>query len=233
MSRRRLGLCLAAIVTVSLMGAASVRADPPPLPYCTEGGLVDCQNMCHAAGKGDCQSWSLHCNLNNTGKFAYVCTVQDWTIFKTCQACGNGGGGCFLAGTPITMADGTTKPIEKIQAGDTILAFDEISKTMKPDKVKMVHDPVEVPYYLVVNDAMQLTPNHRVRSKGEWIEIGKLKVGDTLTAPDGSDVPIKSIKRIDEKVAVYNFAVNPFETYVANGVIVHNRKQEEQPPPEP
>jgi hypothetical protein len=27
-------------------------------------------------------------------------------------------------------------------------------------------------------------------------------------------------------VTVYNFAVNPYETYVANGVIVHNKKHE-------
>jgi hypothetical protein len=34
---------------------------------------------------------------------------------------------------------------------------------------------------------------------------------------------------------VYNFAVNPYETYIANGVIGHNRKPEieEAPPDEP
>lgn len=33
---------------------------------------------------------------------------------------GNGGGGCFAAGARVTMADGTTKPIEKVRAGDRV-----------------------------------------------------------------------------------------------------------------
>jgi hypothetical protein len=233
MSARR-GLVLATgIVSVLLMGIATVEAQN--LPLCSSGGLMDCHLKCNGAGQGSCEATQLVCNNNGTGRWYYTCTGHDEDddpIRVNCDSCSSGGG-CFLAGTPITMADGSIKPIEKVQAGDTILAFDEITKSMKPDKVKAVHDPVEVPYYLVVNGAMQLTPNHRVRSKGEWIEIGKLEVGDTLTAPDGSDVPIQSIKRIDEKVTVYNFAVNPFETYVANGVIVHNKKHETQPPPEP
>jgi hypothetical protein len=137
-----------------------------------------------------------------------------------------GGGGCFLAGAPITMADGSTKPIEEIRAGDFVLAYDEIAKQMKPDKVREVHKPVEVPFYLVVNQSMKLTPNHRVLSKGEWVEIGQLAVGDTLTAPGGKAVPIEKIEKVEGKVTVYNFAVNPYETYVANGVIVHNKKHE-------
>jgi hypothetical protein len=32
---------------------------------------------------------------------------------------------CFVAGTPILMADGKTKPIEQIEVGDKIAAFDE------------------------------------------------------------------------------------------------------------
>merc|ERR1712225_147928 len=32
-------------------------------------------------------------------------------------------GGCFVAGTPITMADGTLKPIEQVGLGDHVLSF--------------------------------------------------------------------------------------------------------------
>ncbi|RED51305.1 hypothetical protein [Aestuariispira insulae] len=31
---------------------------------------------------------------------------------------------CFAAGTPVSMADGTVKPIEKIEVGDKVLSFD-------------------------------------------------------------------------------------------------------------
>lgn len=133
-------------------------------------------------------------------------------------------GGCFLAGTLITMADGSSKPIERIKTGDIVLAFDEASKQMKPDKVTQIfkHDKEDV--FLVVNGHLRVTPIHRVLSKGNWIEIGKLKVGDTLTNAKGEDVAIKTIKVVKKKVDIYNFEVNPCHTYVADGVIVHNRK---------
>jgi len=185
--------------------------------------------QCRSFGQGQC--------TNGVAQYSYVCS--DGTVLPGTCSCGDSGGspgggsGCFLAGASITMADGSTKPIEEIQAGDMILAYDEASKQMKADRVKVVHPPVERDFYLVINGTMKLTPNHRVLSKGEWVEIGQLAVGDTLTAPDGKPVPIEKIEKVDGKVMVYNFAVNPYETYVANGVIVHNRKQETTPPPQP
>lgn len=35
-------------------------------------------------------------------------------------------GFCFLAGTPITLADNSTHPIEQIQLGDQVLSYDEL-----------------------------------------------------------------------------------------------------------
>ncbi|HCM72688.1 MAG TPA: hypothetical protein DIS87_00950, partial [Armatimonadetes bacterium] len=32
------------------------------------------------------------------------------------------GAGCFAAGTPVALPDGSTKPIESIQQGDRLLA---------------------------------------------------------------------------------------------------------------
>jgi hypothetical protein len=43
---------------------------------------------------------------------------------------------CFLPGTPITMADGTTKPIEQVQAGDWVMSFDQKTGETKPGRVK-------------------------------------------------------------------------------------------------
>lgn len=134
------------------------------------------------------------------------------------------GTGCFLAGTPITMADGTIKPIEKIVVGDNVLAYDQETKQMKPDKVTQIfqHDKEDI--YLVINGELKVTPIHRFLSKGNWVEIGKLKVGETLTNPQGEDVAIKTIEVVKEKVDIYNFEVNPCHTYVAGGFVVHNRK---------
>ena len=136
----------------------------------------------------------------------------------------NGVNGCFLAGTQITMADGTKKLIEEIKLGDVVLAFDEETGEMKPDKVVQIFEHNKEDKYLIINEHMRVTPIHRVLSKGEWIEIGKLNVGDTLTDANGKDVEIESIEFINEPVNIYNFEVNPYHTYVADGFIVHNRK---------
>jgi hypothetical protein len=133
------------------------------------------------------------------------------------------GGGCFLAGTRITMADGTEKPIEAIQAGDMVLAYDEKDGTLKPDRVKVVHEPVTAEGYLVVNEKLHLTNVHPVLTPGGWKEIGELAVGDKLIGADKKEIAIASIRNVAGPVKVYNFATNPYETYVANGVIVHNK----------
>lgn len=50
---------------------------------------------------------------------------------------------CFVAGTPILMADGTSKPIEKIRPGDLVLSVDHNdpeNDTPKPAKVTRFFD---------------------------------------------------------------------------------------------
>ncbi|MFH1858497.1 MAG: polymorphic toxin-type HINT domain-containing protein [Candidatus Omnitrophota bacterium] len=129
---------------------------------------------------------------------------------------------CFLAGTPILMADGSQIPIEKVKVGDKVLAFDEATKTLKEDSVKefVEHTADE---YFVINDRLRLTEEHPVYSEGKWVEAGRLKVGDKLLNSDGKSESITSIQKVKENAKVYNLEVNPYHTYVAGGVVVHNK----------
>jgi hypothetical protein len=209
----KLGRLSGAVMLVLACSALPVSARPP----CTmQNAQGFCNQDCQLLGHGGCASYGL--DFEGGCYFDYTCT--DGAHFHWACSCGSG---CFLAGTKITMADGTVKPIESIAAGDVILAYDEASGELKPDEVKAVHDPVEWSYYLVVNDRIRLTPTHPVLSDGKWIEIGKLEPGATLTGPDGKAIVIESIKTVEQPVTVYNFSVNPYQTYVADGVIVHNK----------
>ena len=67
------------------------------------------------------------------------------------------GPGCFLAGTPITMANGSTKPIETIQADDQVASYDR-SGNLVPRKVTRTFQP-QVKYILDVHGLM-VTPGH-------------------------------------------------------------------------
>lgn len=130
---------------------------------------------------------------------------------------------CFLAGTPILMSDGSTKPIEKIKVGDIILAYDVEKAKIAQDKVRevFVHDTDN---YLIINEELKVTGNHLVYSDGKWVEIGQLKIGDKILKQDGQYAPIKTVQKIQSNEKVYNFEVNPYHTYIANGYVAHNRK---------
>ncbi|MBM3251645.1 MAG: hypothetical protein FJZ11_02525 [Candidatus Omnitrophica bacterium] len=135
------------------------------------------------------------------------------------------GGLCFLSGTPILMADGTTKPIEQIQIGDKVLAFNEKTGDMQEDKVVKlsVHNAKK---YLIVNESLKVTPEHPFYSEGKWVEIGSLKIGDKLLKYPGQIQEITSIKEIEEETTVYNLEVEPSHTYFANDLLVHNKGME-------
>ncbi|MDP2938635.1 MAG: polymorphic toxin-type HINT domain-containing protein [Candidatus Omnitrophota bacterium] len=132
------------------------------------------------------------------------------------------GVGCFLAGTTILMADSTLRPIEQLKTGDEIMAFDEDSKALVKDRVSKFfqHTADE---YLIINHKIKLTANHPVYSNGKWLEIGVLKKGDALFNSEGKPEIIKDIKKIREKVKVYNIEVNPYHNYFAGGILAHNK----------
>jgi len=184
------------------------------VPSCREMQTSStCQSTCLGAGYGGCMwFWAEGCT------YQYFC--QHGQISGPCS-CATG---CFLAGTQITMADGTTKPIEQIAVGDVVLAYDKATGEMKPDPVKRLHEPFTADSYLLVNGRLRITPTQPVFSDGRWLDMGDLRVGDTLTAANGSAVKIESLEVVEGPVTVYNFDVNPFETFVADGFIVH-RKQ--------
>ncbi|MBM3247853.1 MAG: hypothetical protein FJZ10_00285 [Candidatus Omnitrophica bacterium] len=134
-----------------------------------------------------------------------------------------GNPGCFLAGTPVLMADDSTKPIEQIKPGDNVWAYNE--KTGKNEKNTvtklLIH---KAKRYLIINGALKVTPEHRFYYEGKWVKIGALKIGDKLFNFKGQTEEIKSIERKNERVTVYNLTVNPAHTYFVTGLLVHNAK---------
>jgi hypothetical protein len=206
------------LAVVLIIGSSTVWARPSCAQLADVGM---CNSYCWMIGQGMCYSYYFDGPPPiNECAVVYLCTNTPWIERPQECSCGTG---CFLAGTQITMADSTTKAIEEIEVGDVVLAYDEATGELKPDTVSKVHDPVVWDHYFLVNGSMKLTPSHPVLSDGTWVEIGKLEVGDTLTAADGKAVPIESIETIKESVTVYNFATNPYQTYIANGIIVHNK----------
>jgi hypothetical protein len=134
------------------------------------------------------------------------------------------GGGCFLEGTKILMADGTEKNIQDVQVGDNIFTFkNEFSHELVPAKVGQTFRHI-VDRYLVINNTLLVTPEHRIFVNGTWRQIGEAKVGDWLLDSHGNRIVIETIEERQSMVAVYNFMVEDYHTFIADGIYVHNDK---------
>lgn len=133
-------------------------------------------------------------------------------------------GGCFLSGTPILMADGSEKPIESVAVGDSVSSrASEADPILRAGSVTQVFQHV-VDGYLVINGFLRVTPEHNIFSNGRWVMAGELRIGDSVLLADNHWEKIRSIEKRGERVTVYNFSVDTYHTYFADGVYVHNNK---------
>ncbi|WP_203671742.1 RHS repeat-associated core domain-containing protein [Catellatospora methionotrophica] len=145
----------------------------------------------------------------------------------------------FLPGTLVLMADGATKPIEKVRAGDEVLATDPETgeSAIKAVATKRTSDGEKVLVDVLVDtdgdagDATATigsTDNHLwwLPGRDEWVNSLGLKSGDDLLAPDGSLVRIAAVATYGARAEVHNLTVTDIHTYYvmagATPVLVHN-----------
>jgi hypothetical protein len=135
---------------------------------------------------------------------------------------------CFLAGTQIVMADESYKNIEDIKVGDFVKSYNEKNQRIEDKQVTHIlhHTPGEMgDYYLVINNQLRVTPNHRFYVEGDWIFADELKIGDSLFYPS-TDYAVYSIEKIFERTYTYNFEVeghhNYFVAMESTDILVHN-----------
>lgn len=207
-----------------------VTCSPPAVahPNCWEVQGVDpCPTHC---GEPCC---GYPCPAGHPTTFFKECEGGQrlWMISWSCGCytdwdycwCDQGGGGCFLAGSPVEMADGTIKSIEEIRAGDRVRSYDEHSESMSTGTVAAALEPHAVDFYFIINGSIRASAAQPVLSHGQWIKVGDLKIGDALTSAEGKPVPVVTLQRVEEKTTVYNVQIDGLGTYVVHGIIVHNK----------
>lgn len=136
---------------------------------------------------------------------------------------GGGGEGCFAAGTPVTMADGTTRPIESVEVGDEVLAYDTKTGTAVAKKVTetFVHtewkDRVST---VLVNGTIRATANHLFYVNGAWTRADQIEVGDALLhiAPGtkGGEAPERTARGVGVAGMVVGFRASTGEPQLAD-----------------
>ena len=152
-------------------------------------------------------------------------------------------GSCFIAGTKITMEDGSTKNIEDIVEGDIVLSFNEESKIIEPKKVIGLKQPIHndiVKYHISNGDDIICTFDHPLYVNGLELasympdltnvryeigrEVVKIKEGDLLSQKDGDSVSIRMIEPLPEiDIQTYIITIENNHNFYVNGILVHNK----------
>ncbi|PZT77541.1 sugar-binding protein [Streptomyces sp. AC1-42W] len=157
----------------------------------------------------------------------------------------SGGGSCpvtnsFVPGTKVLMADGTTKPIEQVEAGDEVIATDETTGATRVETVtaeikgeglkhlvKLTID-TDGPTGTATSE-LTATDGHPfwVPALHKWIDASDLKPGQWLRTSAGTYVQLTAIERSTSTGAtVHNLTVADAHTYYvlagAAPVLVHN-----------
>ncbi len=149
------------------------------------------------------------------------------------QAIQNAAPKCFKAGTLVACLDHagkeTLKPIEEIEVGDKVLAYDEeTGEQCYKEVVRLFRNETQEWHHVFVNgEEIVCTAEHPFYVDGKgFVPARELKERDNLLLSDGSKVEIESLKteHVEIPETTYNFEVKDFHTYYVShsNVLVHN-----------
>ncbi|AWW42152.1 polymorphic toxin-type HINT domain-containing protein [Streptomyces cadmiisoli] len=142
---------------------------------------------------------------------------------------------CFLAGTEVLMADGTTKDIENVRIGDKVLAADPETGEVAPRKVSRLIRTDEDKKFNELSitteqgiEELTATYEHPFWSPSErrWVEAQQLKPGMTLLTDDARTVVVTANRPFTQHAVTYNLTIDGLHTYYVlagqTPVLVHN-----------
>lgn len=133
---------------------------------------------------------------------------------------------CFPAGTRILLSDGSYLPIQLIEKGDKVRAFNSVTNEFEEGTVGSIKSSIQNKLYNIITDAgnnIKSTPGHMFFANGEWKIAARLAKGDKLINSIGEEVEIVSIDLIEGEVEVFHILnVEDNYNYFAEDLLVHN-----------
>lgn len=146
----------------------------------------------------------------------------------------------FAPGTPVLMADGSTKPIEEVKTGDEVVATDPETGETRVETVAAEITGKGVKHLVAITvdtdgdsgaetETITATGGHPfwVPELRKWINATDLKAGQWLRTGAGTLVQVAAVKRwTSSDATVHNLTVSDLHTYYvlagAAPVLVHN-----------
>jgi intein/homing endonuclease len=150
---------------------------------------------------------------------------------------------CFIAGTLVSMLDGSEKNIEDVVIGDEVLSYNEETGVIEPKKVIKLNSPIhndlveytlsngikitstfDHPYYVNGLQLASYQPNWTNERYDLPSEVGEIKVGDFVNLANKETVEIISIVELDRvDTQTYIISVENNRNFYANQILVHNK----------
>ncbi|MFF2351863.1 polymorphic toxin-type HINT domain-containing protein [Kitasatospora sp. NPDC058115] len=142
----------------------------------------------------------------------------------------------FPPTTPVLLADGTTKPIGDITAGDQVLATDPQTNTTSAETVlNTIVTPddtlfTDLTLTTVTGSSTLTSTQHHPYwdiTTSRWTPAADLQPGDTLRSDDGTTVTVQSVRNYDlPPTEARDLTVSSLHTYYVlagtTPVLVHN-----------
>ncbi len=127
----------------------------------------------------------------------------------------------------MVMTDSGPVPIEEIQPGDLVLAYNEATGEIGyyPVTDLISHIDIQVVYLTIDGETIVTTAEHPFyTSENEWIEAGELQPGDEIRAATWTTGAVEAMTIVTQPQRMYNFTVAAAHTYfVGDGQwLVHN-----------
>jgi RHS repeat-associated protein len=136
----------------------------------------------------------------------------------------------FVAGTPILMADGTLRPIERVFKGDLVLATDpETGATVARRVTALIRGDGLKDLAVVWAGGQRLiaTDEHPFYTvERGWVAAADLRRGEHLRDAEGKEMAVDAVLDLQRVTWVYNLTVEGLHTYYAGAdpVLVHNAR---------
>jgi len=140
----------------------------------------------------------------------------------------------LIAGTQITMADGSTKNVEDVQENDILKGYDSNNDDTTVTVQRRILGGCN--QYRFINSRIKITSEQLVLvqiqiNRGsafppatyeKLLDVKNLQVGDNLVKSDGTTETVTSITTVDGPNPTLNFEIDGNELYIVEGVVVQS-----------
>jgi Hint domain len=131
---------------------------------------------------------------------------------------------CLVEGTEVDTPDGPRR-VEALRVGDALLTLDAGGR-LTPTSVVAIRRGTALAWVrLSLGDGLTLdvTPTHPLAAGAEWRSAGRLRAGDNVRTVHGPSAVTATASRFGV-ATVYDLSVEPGETFLAEGILVHNKR---------